>query len=52
MSDLTAALAERVLKKARAAGVKLATAESCCDRWPMLPPRMRLRRSGEAGKRE
>jgi nicotinamide-nucleotide amidase len=29
MSDLVAALAERVLKKARAAGVGLATAESC-----------------------
>ena len=29
MSDLVAALAERVLKKATAAGVKLATAESC-----------------------
>jgi nicotinamide-nucleotide amidase len=29
MSDLVAALAERVLKKARAAGVRLATAESC-----------------------
>jgi nicotinamide-nucleotide amidase len=29
MSDRVAALAERVVKKARAAGVKLATAESC-----------------------
>jgi nicotinamide-nucleotide amidase len=29
MSDLVAALAKRVLKKATAAGVKLATAESC-----------------------
>jgi nicotinamide mononucleotide (NMN) deamidase PncC len=29
MSDLAAALAQRVLKKAKAAGVKLATAGSC-----------------------